>query len=76
MATSQQAGTQPEAEAAANSLGQPLTRKDCDLADMKWDNNANVCGGIPRRSAGQDIPLTINPVASTILINIDNPRNK
>ena len=71
MATSQQAGTQPEAEAAANSLGQPLTRKECDLADMKWDNNANVCGGISRRSATQDVPLTINPVASTILINID-----
>ena len=45
MATSQQAGTQPEAEVAAGSLGQPLTRKECDLADMKWDDNANVCGG-------------------------------
>ena len=66
MATSQQAGTEPEAEAAANSFGQPLTRKECDLTDMKWDDNGNVCGGTT-----QDASLTINPAASTILINID-----
>ena len=24
---------------------QPLTRADCEKADMSWDENANVCGG-------------------------------
>ena len=29
---------------AENVSPQPLTRLDCDKADMAWDDNANVCG--------------------------------
>jgi hypothetical protein len=24
---------------------QPLTRADCQMAGMQWNDNANVCGG-------------------------------
>jgi hypothetical protein len=30
---------------AAESTPQPLTRADCEKAGMKWNDNANVCGG-------------------------------
>jgi hypothetical protein len=30
---------------AAENTPQPLTRSDCEKAGMKWNDNANVCGG-------------------------------
>jgi hypothetical protein len=28
----------------ADTAGQPLTREDCDKADLSWNDTANVCG--------------------------------
>jgi len=40
---------------AKNFSSQPLTRIDCDKAEMAWDDNANVCIA---NSAGSRQPLT------------------
>src|SRR5262249_50997505 len=40
---------------AKNFSSQPLTRMDCDKAEMAWDDNANVCIA---NSAGSRQPLT------------------
>jgi len=47
--------SKPEAKAVAKpgtmhhkphaAIAQPLTRADCKKAGMKWNSNANVCGG-------------------------------
>ena len=50
---------------------QPLTRADCDKARMAWDANANVC---VVASAGS--PKATNPVAPSVLINIDKSKQK
>jgi len=41
---------------AQDSLAQPLTRADCDKAEMVWDENANVCAPSSIDVVGQ--PLT------------------
>ena len=30
---------------AVETTPQPLTRADCEKAGMRWNDNANVCGG-------------------------------
>jgi lipoprotein-anchoring transpeptidase ErfK/SrfK len=60
----------PESE-GADTLIQPLTRHDCDKAGMAWNDNANVCGEKSEESATQTTSEETNPVASTVLINID-----
>ena len=40
---------------AKDFSSQPLTRMDCDKAEMAWDDNANVCIA---NSAGSRQPLT------------------
>ena len=55
---------------------QPLTRADCDKAGMAWDANANVCVVTSGRSATQAAPKATNPVASSVLINIDKSKQK
>jgi lipoprotein-anchoring transpeptidase ErfK/SrfK len=64
--TSQGAEAKPES--------QPLTRKQCDMAGMPWNEDANVCGEKTGGSATQAASKTTNPVASTVLINIDKTR--
>jgi lipoprotein-anchoring transpeptidase ErfK/SrfK len=61
-------------EAEAKPESQPLTRKECDLAGMKWNDTANVCREKTGGSATQAASKTTNPVASTVLINIDKTR--
>ncbi len=56
------------AETAAKP--QPLTRGDCDLAGMSWNDRALVCDEKSATPATADVKAT-NPVASSILINID-----
>jgi hypothetical protein len=38
---------------AADVSSQPLTRADCDKADMTWDDRANVCAAKPKGSQAQ-----------------------
>jgi L,D-transpeptidase catalytic domain len=69
-----QAASTPTAvmfEVSPNSI-QPLTRKECDLVLMAWNDNANVCGG----SAGSATQATAKPVSSTLVINIDKTRQR
>jgi lipoprotein-anchoring transpeptidase ErfK/SrfK len=66
---SQAAETMPKSE--ANILSQPLTRSECDTAGMTWNEDANVCGEKSGGSATQAASKATNPVASTVLINID-----
>jgi lipoprotein-anchoring transpeptidase ErfK/SrfK len=61
-------------EAEAKPESQPLTRKECDLAGMKWNDTGNVCREKTGGSATQAASKTTNPVASTVLINIDKTR--
>ena len=37
------AETMPKSE-TADTLSQPLTRNECDVAGMTWNDKANVCG--------------------------------
>jgi hypothetical protein len=83
-AASQAAETMPEAEVAhpmppsamADTFSQPLTRHDCDSADMTRNDTANVCGEKSELPATQSGSKEANPVASTILINIDKAIQK
>ena len=52
------------------SKPQPLTRADCDLAGMSWNDSALVCEEKSEGSTQAAAP-TENPAAHTILINID-----
>jgi lipoprotein-anchoring transpeptidase ErfK/SrfK len=56
--------------------GQPLTRNACDMAGMTWSDKANVCGEKLGGSATQAAPKATNPVASSVLINIDKAKQK
>ena len=56
---------------AGDVSAQPLTRADCDKAAMTWNDAANVCGEKSEGAATQAASKATNPVASTILINID-----
>jgi lipoprotein-anchoring transpeptidase ErfK/SrfK len=64
------------AEAMAEpQVAQPtLERPDCEGAGMSWNDRTNVCGEQSQRSATQ--PKGANPVASTILINIDKTKQQ
>ena len=55
----------------AEVLSQPLTRSDCGKAGMTWNDNANVCS---EKSEAQLAPKVTNPIAPTILINIDKAK--
>ena len=35
---------------AVETTPQPLTRADCEKAGMRWNDNANVCGGKEARA--------------------------
>ena len=72
---SQDAETMPNSE-AADTLSQPLTRNECDMAGMTWNDKANVCGEKSEGSATQAASKATNPVASTVLINIDKTSQK
>ena len=61
-------------DAEAKPESQPLTRKECDMAGMPWNEDANVCREKTGGSATQAASKTTNPVASTVLINIDKTR--
>ena len=61
------------AETASKS--QPLTRADCDVAGMSWNDRALVCEEKSARSAKASTPAA-NPVARTILIAIDKSTQK
>jgi lipoprotein-anchoring transpeptidase ErfK/SrfK len=60
----------------ADTVGQPLTRPDCDSGGMTWDDTANLCGEKSELPATQSESKEANPVASTILINIDKAIQK
>jgi lipoprotein-anchoring transpeptidase ErfK/SrfK len=64
--SSQQAEVTPSA--------QPLTRHDCTLAGLAWEESANVCVGKPKGST-LAAAETASP-ASTILIDIDKSTQK
>jgi len=53
--------------------GQALTKAQCDKAGMRWNDNANVCG---EKSVTQALAKTPNPVASSIVINIDKTKQQ
>ena len=55
---------------AATARPQPLTRADCDLAGMSWNDSALVCEEKTEGSTQAAAP-TEKPAAHTILINID-----
>ena len=55
---------------AATARPQPLTRADCDLAGMSWNDSALVCEEKSGGSAQAAAP-TEKPAAHSILINID-----
>ena len=83
-AASQAAEAIPEAQVAhptpppamADTFGQPLTRHDCDSADMTRNDRADVCGEKSELSATQSASKETNAVASTILINIDKTKQE
>ncbi|HLO19665.1 MAG TPA: L,D-transpeptidase, partial [Sphingomicrobium sp.] len=56
---------------AATARAQPLTRSDCDLAGMAWNDRALVCEEKSKSAARAGDVKETNPVASSILINID-----
>jgi lipoprotein-anchoring transpeptidase ErfK/SrfK len=60
----------------ADTVGQPLTRPDCDRAGMTWNDTVNLCGEKSELPATQSGSKEANPVASTILINIDKAIQK
>ena len=64
------------AEAMAEpQVAQPMPeRLDCESAGMSWNDTTNVCGEQSERSATQ--PKGANPVAATILINIDKTKQQ
>ena len=64
------------AEAMAEpQVAQPMPERfDCESAGMSWNDTTNVCGEQSQRSATQ--PKGANPVASTILINIDKTKQQ
>jgi len=64
------------AEAMAEpQVAQPMPeRPDCESAGMSWNDTTNVCGEQSERSATQ--PKGANPVAATILINIDKTKQQ
>ena len=83
-AASQAAEAIPEAQVAhptpppamADTFSQPLTRHDCDSADMTRNDRADVCGEKSELSATQSASKETNAVASTILINIDKTKQE
>jgi lipoprotein-anchoring transpeptidase ErfK/SrfK len=69
--------TQPTPRSeVANPSSQPLTRRDCDRADMAWNETTNVCGEKTELSATQTAPKETNPIEPTVLINIDKASQK
>jgi lipoprotein-anchoring transpeptidase ErfK/SrfK len=54
---------------------QPLTRNECNVAGVWWNDRANVCGE-KSEAATQADSKTTNPVASTIVINIDKTKQE
>jgi L,D-transpeptidase-like protein len=66
------------AEAMAEpQVAQPMPeRLDCESAGMSWNDTTNVCGEQSERSATQPASKGANPVASTILINIDKTKQQ
>ena len=66
------------AEAMAEPpVAQPMPEKlDCESAGMSWNGTTNVCGEQSQRSATQPASEGANPVASTILINIDKTKQQ
>jgi hypothetical protein len=62
----------PESQRADDS-SQPLTRSHCEMAGLTWNDTANVCALEPEQSVRTKEP---QPVASTILINIDKAAQK
>ena len=60
----------------ADSFIQPLTRHECDKAGMTWNDTTNVCDEKSLDSATQTGPKETNPVASTLLINIEKASQK
>jgi hypothetical protein len=51
---------------------QPLTRLDCETAGMTWNDNANVCGAASQAAkALPSLAKETDPIASTVLINVD-----
>ena len=64
------------AEAMAEpQVAQPMPERfDCESAGMSWNDTTNVCGEQSQRSATQ--PKGANPVAATILINIDKTKQQ
>ena len=40
----------------ADSVIQPLTRQDCDQADLTWNDGANVCGAAAASQAAEAVP--------------------
>lgn len=69
----------PKSEAAqpvpdpqkADTLIQPLARSECAKAGMTWNDATKACGENSEESATQNALKATNPVASTLLINID-----
>jgi lipoprotein-anchoring transpeptidase ErfK/SrfK len=66
------------AEAMAEpQVAQPMPERfDCESAGMSWNDTTNVCGEQSQRSATQPASKGANPVASTILINIDKTKQQ
>jgi lipoprotein-anchoring transpeptidase ErfK/SrfK len=62
---------------AEPQVAQPMPeRLDCESAGMSWNDTTNVCGEQSQRSATQPASKGANPVASTILINIDKTKQQ
>ena len=61
---------------AATARAQPLTRSDCDLAGMVWNDRALVCEEKSKSAARAGDVKGTNPAASSILINIDKSTQK
>jgi hypothetical protein len=57
----------------ADDSSQPHTRSHCEMAGMTWNDTANVCDLEQEQSVRTIEP---QPVASTILINIDKAAQK
>src|SRR6185437_5446961 len=69
------AAAQAAESMAEPQVAQPMPeRPDCESAGMSWNDTTNVCGEQSERSATQ--PKGANPVAATILINIDKTKQQ
>jgi hypothetical protein len=69
------ANTSPESQRKVDASSQPLTRNQCEMGSMIWNDNANVCDEKAAGTAAETMKEN-TPVASTILINIDKATQK